>query len=138
MRLLGKCLVGISLFISSSSFSQTIKNSNYFFENVVTGLSQPTTMAFVAPNTILVCEKASGKVRRVVNGVIQNDAIDLAVANNSERGLLGICLHPDFATNGLVYLYYSRSTVDGGSWLDNRVERYVFDGTNLTFDSTII
>ena len=30
--------------------------------------------------------------------------------NGVERGLLGIALHPRFATNGFVYLYWTEST----------------------------
>ena len=33
---------------------------------VVTGLSQPTSMAFLGPSDLLVLEKASGKVQRFV------------------------------------------------------------------------
>src|SRR5688500_3067829 len=53
----------------------------YFIEPYVSaGLSQPTTMAFVDANTVLVFEKGSGIVRRAVNGVVQAaPAIDLPV-----------------------------------------------------------
>lgn len=34
-------------------------------------------------------------------------ALTLAVNSNSERGLLGIALRPNFATNGYVYLYWT-------------------------------
>jgi hypothetical protein len=57
--------------------------------------------------------------------------LDLDVANDVTRGLLGIALHPDFSGNGFVYLFYSRSDTDGGAWLGNRVERFVWNGANL-------
>ena len=58
-----------------------------------TGLVQPTGMAFIGENDILVNQKANGQVRRVLNGVLQPDAVlDLAVNSNSERGLLGMAL----------------------------------------------
>lgn len=114
----------------------------YFIETyVATGLSQPTTMAFVDANTVLVFEKASGIVRRAVNGVVQAaPAIDLPVSFTSERGGLGICLSPNFASDNFVFLYYSHAITDGGSWTGNRVERFLYNhgaGT-LTFDSSII
>ena len=37
---------------------------------VVTGLNQPTCMAFLGPNDFLINEKASGQVKRVTNGVV--------------------------------------------------------------------
>src|SRR5262245_59204861 len=53
---------------------------------VVSGLVQPTTMAFIGPDDILVLEKASGMVRRVVGGTIRGTVLDLAVNSASERG----------------------------------------------------
>src|SRR5688500_11122791 len=76
----------------------------------VTGLAAPTTMAFLGNNDMLVLEKETGKVQRVINGVIQaTPALDLAVNFGSERGLLGIALHPDFPDEPAVYLYWTES-----------------------------
>jgi glucose/arabinose dehydrogenase len=77
---------------------------------VVSGLAQPTSIAFLGANDMLVLEKASGKVQRIVNGVIQSTILDLAVNNASERGLLGIALHPNFPANPGVYLYWTCTT----------------------------
>jgi hypothetical protein len=41
---------------------------------------------------------------------IVGTAIDLAVNNNSERGLLGIALHPNFPAMPFVYLYWTCRT----------------------------
>ena len=46
-------------------------------------------------------ERATGKVQRIVNGALHSTPLDLAVNNASERGLLGIALHPRFPQNGL-------------------------------------
>ena len=70
---------------------------------VVTGLSAPTTMAFIGANDFLVLQKNDGRVRRVTAGVLQSAAVlDLDVDGQSERGLLGIALHPDFPVSPLV------------------------------------
>src|SRR5687768_11527638 len=66
---------------------------------VVTGLDSPTTMAFLGENEFFVLEKNTGMVKHVV--VVDEEAevqtaLDLAVNNFSERGLLGIVLDPDF------------------------------------------
>ena len=63
------------------------------------GLNQPIAVAHIGFNDMLVTEKASGQVKRVVNGVVQSTVLDLAVNSASERGLLGIALHPDFPSN---------------------------------------
>src|SRR5439155_21171611 len=52
-------------------------------------------MAFIGANDIFVLEKATGKVQRVVDGTITSTLLDLPVNSASERGLLGIALHPD-------------------------------------------
>lgn len=117
--------------------SQTITLPGYFVELVVDGLTFPTQHCFVGPGEILVGEKNSGIVKRIVNGAIVGNALDLAVSNNSERGLLGIVPHPNLSTNGYVYIFYSKANVDGGTWLDNRVERFVYNGQTLAFDSLI-
>jgi glucose/arabinose dehydrogenase len=77
---------------------------NLGIRTVVENLDQPTSMAFLGPNDFLVLEKATGQVKRVVNGAVQGTVLDLAVNSGSERGLLGIALHPDFANNGFCLL----------------------------------
>src|SRR5919204_5296857 len=74
---------------------------------VVSGLNQPTSLAFLGANDLLVLEKTTGKVQRVVNGAVQSTVLDLAVNGSSERGLLGIALHPKFPANRGVYLYWT-------------------------------
>ena len=50
-----------------------INDPNLKLELVSEGLEQPTQMAFVGPDDILVLEKASGMVKRIVNGVIMEE-----------------------------------------------------------------
>ncbi len=112
---------------------------------VITGLIQPTTLAFLGANDILVLEKRTGRVQRVVNGAVQSTVLDLAVNFGSERGLLGIALHPDFPTDPGVYLYWTESTTGADTavlsetpLLGNRVDRYVWTGSALVFDHNLI
>ena len=86
-------------------------------------------------------------------------ALDLPVNSASERGLLGIALHPDFRRNHWVYLFWtesstgadSRSVQHGGQCqlgvrsgtrppLGNRVDRFVWNWhtQKLTFDRNIV
>jgi len=142
-----------------------VLDSNLRVRTVVAGLQTPVTMAFLGANDFLITEKATGRVKRVVNGAVVATALDLAVNNNSERGLLGIALHPDFATTHWVYLYWTCATppaptpntpqhdcaavpqtgadsadVLATALLGNHVDRFVWNGaTNtLTFDRNII
>ncbi len=108
------------------------------------GLEQPVAMAFLGRGDMLVLEKASGRVKRVVDGQVRGVVLDLAVNSASERGLLGIALHPKFRSNGWVYLFWSESrtgadslTLDGVRLLGNRVDRFEWDGRSLEFDRGI-
>ena len=80
-----------------------------------TGLSQPTSIAFLGRHDMLVLEKASGQVKRIVDGQVRGVVLDLAVNSASERGLLGIALHPRFRRNGWVYLFWSESKTGADS-----------------------
>ena len=108
-------------------------------------LNLPIALAFIGANDMLVIEKDTGRVQRVTGGALAGTVLDLAVNSASERGLLGIALHPGFATNGFVYLYWSESTTGADSadlatvpLLGNRVDRFRWNGSALTFDRNIV
>jgi len=134
---------------------------------VITDLALPTTMAFLSTNEFFVLEKDTGIVQYIVDGAIHHAVLDLAVNNFSERGLLGIALDPDFSSNHFVYLFWTcqaplptdpfepsldecpdtpelgPATPDTNEvlavpLLGNRVDRFIWDGTNLTFDLNLI
>lgn len=78
-------------------------------------------------------------------GAVQSTVLDLAVNFASERGLLGIALHPNFPANPGVYLYWTESTTGDDTnvlantpLLGNRVDRFIWDGSSLTFDHNLI
>jgi glucose/arabinose dehydrogenase len=123
----------------------TVLDPNLAVRTAAEGLTTPISIAFLGPDDMLVLEKDTGKVKRVVNGSVQGTVLDLAVNFASERGLLGIALHPRFATNGFVYLYWTESTTGADSaaladvpLLGNRVDRFHWDGTALSFDRNLI
>ena len=133
---------------------------------VTADLVTPIGLAFVGDGDWLLIEKNTGQVKRIVEGAVAATALDLAVNNASERGLLGIALHPDFDTNRYVYLFWSCAVeapvdpaipsatecpatptlgADSGDvlaapLLGNRVDRFVWDGdsSTLTFDRNLI
>src|SRR5690349_12578701 len=73
-----------------------------------TGISQPIGIVFLSANDFLVLEKASGQVKRVINGVLQSQPVlDLPVNSNSERGLLSLVLHPNFPATPFVYIRWT-------------------------------
>ncbi|MBS0660527.1 MAG: PQQ-dependent sugar dehydrogenase [Verrucomicrobia bacterium] len=54
------------------------------------------------------------------------DRVASSTSQGEERGLLGLAFHPQWATNGYFYAYYSNST----SGANQRVARYQFTGGN--------
>jgi uncharacterized repeat protein (TIGR01451 family) len=139
--------VTIQTTVNAPANGPSMLDPNLSVTTVVSGLSQPTSMAFIGNNDFFVLEKNTGKVQRVTNGIVQSPApLDLAVNSGSERGALGIALHPNFLLNGFVYLYWTESSTGSDSTnladvfqpLSNRVDRYVWNGSTLTFDRNLI
>jgi uncharacterized repeat protein (TIGR01451 family) len=135
----------ITTFIQPAVATPSMTDPNLTVSTVVSGLEQPTSLAFLAANDFLILERATGRVKRVVNGVVSSTPLDLAVNNASERGLLGIALHPQFAVNSFVYLFWTESStgVDTSNineipLLGIRVDRYLWNGSTLTFDRNLI
>ena len=123
----------------------SLVDPNLRVRTLVENLDQPTSMAFLAANDLLVLEKATGKVQRVTNGVMTSTPLDLAVNSASERGLLGIALHPNFPSNPGVYLYWTESSTGADSpeladvpLLGNRVDRFAWNGSTLVHESNLI
>jgi aldose sugar dehydrogenase len=121
-----------------------VLDDNLAVRTTASGLSQPIAIAFLGRDDFLVTEKATGQVKRVKDGTT-SVVLDLAVNSNSERGLLGIVLHPKFKQNGWVYLFWSESrtgadstTGDGVRLTGNRVDRFEWEDGRLEFDRNII
>ena len=142
------CVIVVAV-LSASGTAQpdgpSVVDPNLGVRAVVSGLVTPTSLAFIGANELLVLEKNTGQVKRVVNGAVTGTVLDLAVNFGSERGLLGIALHPEFPANPGVYLSWTESTSGADTnvlsqtpLLGNRVDRFVWDGSTLTFDTNLI
>ena len=113
----------------------TVKDDKLVVEKITDALDFPTSMAFLGPNDILVTEKVTGKVMRVLDGQIQDKPVlDVPVASTIERGLLGIAVSKQIDGKTYVFLSYTESGdgVDGSDYttqtdpLGNRLYRYEF------------
>jgi len=122
-----------------------VLDNNLGVRSVVGDLVTPINIAFLGTNDFLVLEKSTGQVKRIVDGSVQGTVLDLAVNFGSERGLLGIALHPEFPSNPSVYLYWTESStgedteeLSNTPLRGNRVDRFVWDGTSLTQGDNLI
>ena len=93
-------------------------------ESWITGLSSATAFA-QAPDGRLFVAQQGGALRVVKNGVLLGTPmLSVTVDSSGERGLIGIALHPNFDTNGYVYVYYT--TTENGT--HNRISRFTASG----------
>ena len=73
-------------------------------------LSAPTAVRPLPDGRALVLEKGGAvRILQADGTLAAADALQLSVCTGSEMGLLGAVADPAFATNGFVYLYYSRN-----------------------------
>jgi len=107
----------------------------FAFTTHATGLGQLTDFRFLPDGRIVLVSK-TGEVRiRLTDGTLVN-AGSFPVDTESEKGLLGVEVHPSFATNSTLFFYYSRSDGSGGTDLDrHRIVTLVL-GTDNKIDVT--
>jgi len=132
----------------SSPKGPIINDPQFKAEIVYKGLRYSTSMVFLGPNDILVAEKDSGTVRRIVNGaMLQQPLLDVNVATYGHRGMLGIAVDSFLLKNRssewhsnstatptiptYVFLYYTEAQgqdgddiTKGKEPLGNRLYRY--------------
>lgn len=105
--------------------------------DIVTGITRPWEILW-GPDDYIWSTCRNGKVLHIdpVTGNYTT-ILQLTVANNGsgEPGLLGMALHPDFATSPKVYLVYNFSQ---GNSVKERLVVCDWDGTNLINETTLI
>lgn len=108
----------------------------YHVEEVVSDLVVPWSLAFTSPNRILVSER-DGQIRLVENGQLRDEPMYVIndISTQSEEGLMGLALDPDYATNNYIYACYAYPE---GNTLYDRVIRLVDQGDQLSLDQIII
>jgi glucose/arabinose dehydrogenase len=99
--------------------SQT--NSSFRVEKVVGGLQVPWSIVW-APDGRMIFTERVGRVRVFENGTLKPQPLFVVpdVEPTGESGLMSVVLHPQFATNHLLYLSYAY----GGAGIRVRVVRY--------------
>ncbi len=104
-----------------------------FEESRVAAGLNPVSMTFTPDGRLLLCEK-QGLLRVVSSGkLLTTPALDLTASIDdwNERGLLSVCLDPDFTRNGWIYLYHThhRNPEDTSHQSsNNRVSRFTMTG----------
>ncbi len=131
--LLVMAFIALAMFLSAAaSAPDVIKSEEHTLRivKIVSGLEHPWGHAFLPDNRIIITERP-GRLRIVENGQLNLEPVAglPAIVARGQGGLLDVALHPDFATNQLVYLTYSAAGASGvgtevarGKLIGNRLE----------------
>ncbi len=119
MRALARTLLPCALLLfagAASGQSLEVRHSTYHdyrIVPVVDGLVRPWSMAFLPGGDMLVTEQP-GRLRVVREGHLLEQPVSGVpeVFYEGQGGLLDVVLHPDFASNRLLYLSYSKPLED--------------------------
>lgn len=105
---------------------------------VANGLTNPTVMLCAPDGRIFVCQQA-GAIRVIKNGTLLTTPVltvpaDVSGGAYTERGLIGMALDPNFATNNYIYLYYTVA----GTPARNRISRFTLNGDVVVAGSELV
>jgi aldose sugar dehydrogenase len=93
-----------------SSEGPTFNDPNIKAELVFQGLENPTSMAFLGPDDILVLQKNEGTVNRIVDSkLIEEPLLQVNVGQQVEWGMLGIAISKNIPGHTYVFLYYTEA-----------------------------
>lgn len=131
--------VGICL-LSFQTFSQnniTVGTTTVEVDTIYTGLDIPWEIIY-GPDGFIWTTERKGIISRIdpvakTKTVILN--IVSSVYQNSESGLLGMALHPDFANTPEVFIAY---TYGSFSNIKEKVVKYTYNGTSLVNEVVLI
>jgi len=113
MRILFSLFLSLLIYFSFNLFplaAHAALPTEFEKTQVVGGLDDPTTMRF-APNGDIYIAEQSGAIKIFRNGgLLPTPVITVDTINDHEKGLLGIELDNNFATNGYLYASYTHSS----------------------------
>lgn len=125
-----------ALVVSSAPAQENLHRSaqhDFKIVPVVNGLMNPWSIAFLPNGDLLVTERP-GRLRIVRNGQLLATPVPgvPTVVARGQGGLLDVVLHPNFASNRLVYLSYSKPTGGDSVSATTAVARGRFENDRLT------
>lgn len=124
--------------VAYSQSTMMIGQTQVQVDTLVSGIDIPWEIVWGPDNHIWMTERR-GRVSRVnpMNGqvnIILNHQNQ--VWQNSESGMLGMVLHPDFTNTPYVYIAYTYGT--SASNAKEKLVRFEYNGTNLVNETTLL
>ena len=106
-------------------------DDNLKVELVARDLDFPTSITFVGKDDILLLEKNTGNVYRIIHGNVTGPLIHIDVSFKDERGLLGVAISKKENKNSTddisVFLYYTQCTkIKGQAKSDRYCGNYIY------------
>ncbi|MRH99182.1 carbohydrate-binding protein [Kriegella sp. EG-1] len=123
----------ILLFLTTSSTVQAQLPTSFQQVDLLTGLTNATTMQFAPDGRIFILDRGGEIIIYKTDTQTSVSAGTLPVYNEFEDGLLGIAFDPNFLINNYIYLHYSVIGVD-----KNRVSRFTMNGDAIDLSSEAI
>lgn len=125
------CLVSSCQASTKDYSGQTVQTDglNFKVEILAEGLENPWGMAFLPDGRILIAERP-GRLRIYADGQLLEEPVSglPPVWANGQGGLLEVVLHPDYESNGWIYLGYARKGRQGGN---TAISRMRLEGNQL-------
>jgi glucose/arabinose dehydrogenase len=129
--------------VAAPAFADVLNTTALRIENVPTlnpdggahNLLGPTDLRFLPDGRAVITEKAGAVKLRGTDGTI-TVAYQFCVSTNSEQGLLGVEVDPDFNNTHRLFFYYSNCDGDGGTELDRHRVVSITLLSNGTLDPT--
>lgn len=118
---------------SSVTYDAGGEKYSFDIQTIASGLEVPWDFALDGDR--LFFTERPGRLKVLENGQTIAIATLPQVVSVGESGLTGMALHPDFAQNGYVYLYY---TYRNAGQILNRVSRFTLKGNNLQDEKVIL
>ncbi|WP_158633716.1 PQQ-dependent sugar dehydrogenase [Tautonia sociabilis] len=103
-------------------------------ETVADGLTGATALAISPDGLVFVCEQV-GRLRIIKNGLLLPEPFaTLEVDDHWERGLIGVCLDPEFERNGFVYTV----SVASSPYPHHQITRLTAEGDRAVPGSAVV
>ena len=110
----------------------TMTNTHFRIERTFSANFEPSSMAFLGHDDILVLDRDEGKVYRITHGIKSVPLLDVNVGTDGYRGLLGVVATVNSKESINVFLYFTESLKNDGddvsknpvNPLGNRLYRY--------------
>ena len=131
---IGWLFTALALWLTTSYVQAQNFPEGFSQQLVANGFNQPNVIAFAPDGRIFVAEQG-GALRVIKNGsLLTAPFVGISVDSEGERGLIGLTLDPNFASNQYVYVYYTVPSTPR----HNRVSRFTANGDVAVSGSELV